>query len=233
MRISTSRRNGNSILIVFAVLTPIVLGLIYSGFIDSHPMAIGLLGNQSVNSTQGNRWTYDRDIVGGLPEGANSLSGNWIIRLETDSPSPPNAICQTETAQFQALILSDTVYEDVFITTRFKTISGQTDQAAGLIFREQDSENYYLLRANVLEGNVNLYKYVAGAQIQITSSPANVTSGQWQILQVESIGNRIRGLLNGHLLIEVVDNTFKAGKIGLWTNADSITCFDNTSTIVQ
>jgi len=207
--------------------------LIFSGFISSNSLAIGHLGNQSLTSSQGKRWTFDLDRIGGLPEGAKSLSGNWIIRLETDSPSQPNAICQTGSAQFPALTLSDTIYEDVFLSTRFKPISGQKDQASGLIFRVQDKDNYYILQANSLEGNVNLFKYVAGIQFLIKSSSANVTSGQWQILQVEAIGNRIRGLFNGQLIIEVVDNTFKAGKIGLWTKADSVTCFDNTSTIVQ
>ena len=41
---------------------------------------------------------------------------------------------------------------------RFKTVSGKTDQAAGLVVRYKDKDNYYVVRANALEDNVNLYK---------------------------------------------------------------------------
>jgi len=40
-------------------------------------------------------------------------------------------------------------------------------------------------------------------------------------------GNRFRVLYNGKQLFEVEDSTFgDAGKVGLWTKADSVTLFD-------
>jgi len=54
-----------------------------------------------------------------------------------------------------------------------------------------------------------------------------VPSGQWQELRLEIVGNRLRGFYNGQLLVEAVDDTFAAGKVGLWTKADSQTCFDD------
>lgn len=42
-------------------------------------------------------------------------------------------------------------------------------------------------------------------------------------------GALIRGYLNGKLVVEATGNTFSAGKVGLWTKADSNTCFDNVS----
>ena len=50
---------------------------------------------------------------------------------------------------------------------------------------------------------------------------------KWQELSVEITGNTIRGFLDNTLAVEAHDNTFAAGKIGLWTKADSVTCFDN------
>ena len=64
--------------------------------------------------------------------------------------------------EFPAIALSDLALDDVVMTSRFKPISGRVDQAAALIFRVQDGSNYYILRANALEGNVNLYKYASG-----------------------------------------------------------------------
>ncbi len=172
-------------------------------------------------------WTFDQNSVGGPPEGATVFSGRWAVRPEPDAPSPPNALCQTGTATFPAIQLSDTVYSDVALSTRFKPISGRTDQAAGLIFRIQDRDNYYIVRANALENNVNIYKYVNGQRETIKEGNASVLSGQWQELRAEAVSHGIRAYLNGELVVEAADATYAAGPVGLWTKADSVTCFDD------
>ena len=52
-------------------------------------------------------------------------------------------------------------------------------------------------------------------------------SEQWHELKVEVMGNRFRGFLNNELVVEATDDSFTAGGVGLWTKADSVTCFDN------
>ena len=178
-------------------------------------------------SAQALHLTFDSEPIGGQPPGAVVFSGSWAIRAEDGTPSPPNALCQTATAEFPALSLGEVVYSDVVLSARFKPISGRTDQAAGLLFRIQDRDNYYILRANALEGNVNFYKYVGGRRGGIKEASARVESGQWQELRAEVGGNRMRGILNGQQVVEATDDTYKAGKVGLWTKSDSITCFDD------
>ncbi len=173
------------------------------------------------------RWTFDTDPVGGLSRGAVVFSGTWAVRAETDAPSPPNVLCQTGVAQFPAIVLTDAVYANLVLSVRFKPISGREDQAGGLIFRVQDKDNYYILRANALEDNVNIYKYVGGRRRFIREGATRVRAGQWQALRVEATGNRIQGFLEGRLVVEATDDTYKAGRIGLWTKADSVTCFDD------
>jgi Domain of Unknown Function (DUF1080) len=173
-------------------------------------------------------WNFDADPVGGLPKGAIVFSGTWAVRAENDAPSAPNALCQTGNATFPALSLGDAVYSDFATSVSFKPISGNTDRAAGIIFRTQDKDNYYIVRANALENNVIIFKYVRGNRLTISEGAGKVATGQWQELGVEVSGNRIRGLVNGAAVVEATDDTFKtAGKIGLWTKADSVTCFDN------
>ncbi len=173
------------------------------------------------------RWTFDADPAGGLPQGTEIFSGTWAVRPEADVPSPPNALCQTGSAEFPAIALGDAAYADVLLVARVKPISGQQDQAAGLIFRVQDKDNYYILRANALEGNVNLYKYQGGRRSDLKDGQAQVGRGQWQELRVEARGTTLRGFLNGQPVVEATDSTFKtAGRIGLWTKSDSVTCFD-------
>jgi hypothetical protein len=174
-------------------------------------------------------WTFDQDAPGSLPAGSEMFAGQWAVRAEPDAPSKPNALCQTGTAQFPAIALSSAVYGDVVVTARFKPISGREDQAAGIIFRVQDANNYYILRANALEGNVNLYKYASGQRAGIKDGSATVASGKWQELRVEATGDRLRGFLDGKLVVEATDATYKAGRVGLWTKADSVTCFDDVA----
>jgi 3-keto-disaccharide hydrolase len=174
-------------------------------------------------------WSFDQDAVGGLPQAAESFSGQWAVRAETDAPSKPNALCQTASATYPSIVLSSIVYADAVITVRFKPISGREDQAAGIIFRVQDKDNYYILRANALESNVSFFKYVGGSRSGIKEGGTKVVAGQWQELRVESSGDRLRGFINGQLVVEAQDATFKAGRVGLWTKADSTTCFDDFS----
>lgn len=173
------------------------------------------------------RWSFDGDPAGAPPPGMTAFSGGWAVRAEPGAPSAPNALCQTGTAEFPALVLGDAAYADVVLTARVKPIGGQEDRAAGLIARVQDRDNYYILRANALENNVNLYKYVRGKRDVIKEGRATVPAGQWQELRLEVAGNRLRGSLNGRVVVEATDGTFAAGTVGLWTKADSQTCFDD------
>jgi hypothetical protein len=57
---------------------------------------------------------------------------------------------------------------------------------------------------------------------------ASVPSKTWNKLGVAVKGNLFTVSLNGQKLFEVEDNTFaEAGKIGLWTKADSVIYFDD------
>ena len=172
-------------------------------------------------------WTFDTAKAGSLPPGAEVFDGDWTVRGEVDAPTPPNVLCQTGTASFPALCLGDRIYTDLEATVRFKPISGRTDQAAGILFRIQDRDNYYILRANALEDNVNFYIYASGRRSSLAGRSVQVPSGQWQELRVEVTGNHFRGFLNGQPVVEASDDAYRAGRVGLWTKADSVTCFDD------
>ena len=174
-------------------------------------------------------WPFEKDAVGSVPAGATSFSGRWAVRAEPGTPSPPNALCQTATAEFPALQLSADVHRDMAITAQVKPISGSEDRAAGLLLRIQDANNYYIVRANALEGSVVIFKYVNGTRSEIKSGSATVISGAWQQLRAEVSGTTLRGVLDGRLIVEATDTAFREGRAGLWTKADSTTCFDDVT----
>jgi len=55
-----------------------------------------------------------------------------------------------------------------------------------------------------------------------------VASGQWHTLRVDFSGNHFTVTFDGSKAIEWDDDTFRnAGKVGVWTKADSVTEFDD------
>lgn len=171
------------------------------------------------------RLAFDGDTS--LPATATIFDGTWAVRAEDGTGSAPNALCQTGTATFPAVALSGENYRDGVFAVRFKAISGKEDQAAGIIFRVVDRDNYYILRTNALEGNVNFYRYRNGQRAAVKEANATVTAGQWHELRVEVAGQSMTSYLDGTRLAEASDSTFGSGRVGLWTKADSQTCFDD------
>ena len=148
------------------------------------------------------------------------------------APSKPNVVVQTSTDttdyRFPLLIADQGSFRDLDLSVKFKAVSGRVDQAGGLVFRLKDPNNYYIVRANALEDNYRLYHVVGGRRQQFAGANFKVTPGVWHELRVEAVGNKFACYYDGVKKIEATDDTFKdAGKVGLWTKAESVTYFDD------
>lgn len=186
---------------------------------------------------------FGDSAVGIPPKGwTSTMTGRgqpkWTIERDPTAPSKSPVVKQSGRATYPLLLKDDTNIKDGFIDVKFKALAGSEDRAAGLVWRAKDANNYYVVRANALEDNVVLYKTVNGNRSPLdivgrkggygvdTSVPAN----QWVDLRVDFKGSRFVVRYNGKLLFEVEDFTFgNAGKVGLWTKADSVTLFDEIS----
>src|SRR5438309_10440428 len=187
--------------------------------------------------------TFDNFKTGAPPPGwtatqTGSGSAKWSVEKEGSAPSKPNVLKQSGQATFPVCFKNDTNLKDGFVEVKFKPVAGKEDQAGGVIWRVQDSNNYYIARANALEGNVVLSKTVSGKRSSLDIVGRNggygvkepVASGQWHTLRVEFAGNHFKLSFDGKHLFDVEDTTFtEAGKLGVWTKADSVTLFDNFS----
>lgn len=190
--------------------------------------------DKSVVAGQATEFAFDKDEIGKAPAGSEVFGGVWEVRAEQDARSKPNVLCQSATKEdFPAIRFGNIVYTDLTASVHFKPISGKDDQAAGIIFRVQDKDNYYIARANALEDNVILFRYASGKRTTLKEGPAKVPSGEWQVLNVEVEGNRFRAFLNEQLVVETTDDAYKAGGVGLWTKADSVTWFDDFRVIAK
>jgi len=125
-------------------------------------------------------------------------------------------------------VLEDKGFSDVDVSVKVKPISGKEDQTGGLIFRAKDAKNYYLVRSNGLEDNYRLYTITDGKRKQIASTKVDPPKvGEWHTLRVVAKGTKIQAYIGDKLFIDHEDATFKAGTVGLWTKADSVTEFDD------
>lgn len=125
-------------------------------------------------------------------------------------------------------ILEDKSFSDVDASVKVKPVSGKEDQTGGLVFRAKDAKSYYLVRSNGLEDNYRLYTMTDGRRKQIASTQVvPPKAGEWHTLRVVAKGPRIQAYIDGRLLIDHEDATFKSGYVGLWTKADSVTEFDD------
>lgn len=179
------------------------------------------------------RWDFDREDVGVTPPEFEVILGDWVVRAESAAPSPPNVLAQVATfpegIHFPSCLVKDLHLSDLRMSVKFKPVSGECDQGGGIIFRFQDPGNYYVLRANALD-DFTLFKCVKDQRWPVKRY--YVRSDEWQTIMVECRGPFIWGYWNDRLLIEVRDETFSAGRVGLWTISDSVSCFDDVEVTV-
>lgn len=187
---------------------------------------------------------FDAVTPDALPPGwSANITGegtpHWRIMATDDAPSGRQVLQQAATvpkASFPLCLLDAPSIGDGFVEVRFKPESGKEDQAGGVIWRARDRLNYYVCRANALEGNVVLYQVQNGKRtpLDVAGRPGaygvnvSVAPAKWHTLRVDFSGQRFQAFLDGKPVCEAVSTTFpEAGRVGLWTKADSVTSFDS------
>lgn len=195
---------------------------------------------------------FESDKVGQAPAmfsfalTGSGRPGVWVVRKDDVAADRGNVLAQTDadrtSYRFPVAVFNDVTTKDTDISVRFRPVSGGGDQAAGLVWRYQDANNYYIVRANALEGNVVLYKVENGKRTDLPvkgsgrtyGKKADVPKNQWSQMGVTVRGPLFTVSLNGQGLYEVEDTTFAApGKIGVWTKADSVTHFDDLTIVAR
>jgi hypothetical protein len=193
-----------------------------------------------VNDMSNQAVSFETTQIGAAPEGwTATLTGSgdpkWTVESDETAPSRSKVLKQSGRATYPLLLKNDTNIKDGFIEVKFKAIGGSQDRAAGVVWRARDANNYYVVRANALEDNFVLYKTVNGVRsaLDIVGRKGGygvavpVPANTWHSLRIDFKASRFKASFNGKQLFEVEDATFTdAGKVGLWTKADSVTLFD-------
>lgn len=192
-----------------------------------------LIGVSITTSAFAETVNFDRVKPGLLPQGwisgvTGKGSPKWAILSDATAPSKPNILKQSGEGAFPWCVKKDVSLTDGFVEVKFKSLSGNEDQAGGLVWRWKDGDNYYVARANALENNVSLYHTEHGSRKTIKYVDAPVAANQWHTLRVNFSGKHIAVSLDGKTYIELNDEHISGpGAVGVWTKADSVTAFDD------
>jgi hypothetical protein len=173
--------------------------------------------------------------IGALPPGfaiartGEGAPADWKV-VEDDTAADGRVLAQTSSDRtdyrFPLAIYQPLSAANVEVSVRFKAVAGAVDRAAGIAVRLADRDNYYVVRANALEDNVNLYRVIKGNRSQIQGTRHKVSSGEWHTLGLKVIGDRFVISFDGAELFSASDRSItQAGKVALWTKADSVTRF--------
>lgn len=180
-------------------------------------------------------WSFEKDEIDKPPAGfefattRKTPEGKWLVKKDGENKILAQLDQDKTDGRFAIAVVKESSFRDVSLSVKAKPISGEVDQAAGLVWRYKDADNYYLMRSNVLEKNVRLYRVVNGNRIKFAGKEeVKLVANEWHALKVTQKGTSIQVFLNDQKLFEAEDKTFAdAGKVGVWTKADSVTYFDD------
>jgi hypothetical protein len=195
---------------------------------------------------------FSQTPAGTSPDGFESLlvgegnPGQWQVLLtEVESlmaPLSPQAprtavkavLTQTDhdptDERFPILAYTKEEFGDFELNTRLRILGGETEQMAGIAFRLQDEENFYVVRLSALGQNIRFYKVVAGMRGRLLGPSISVRTNVWYDLGIKCQGNEITLTLNDRPVIPPLqDSSFSKGTIGFWTKSDSICQFAGAS----
>jgi hypothetical protein len=122
--------------------------------------------------------------------------GGWALSETAGDPTD---------LRFPLCISVQTIARDVDATLRFRAVGGSHVRAAGLVLRAQSASDYYVVRADALDGSVRLYRVQRGRRAQIAGKDVPVTSDHWHALRVVVKGSSFEVWLDEQPLFKATD----------------------------
>ncbi len=167
--------------------------------------------------------------------------GRWMVHPDATAPSKPNVLAQLSAdknrAHFSIALFDRGYCRDGDLSVNLKMVSGKADQIAGVVWRYQDPNNYYVLYVNAVEDKITVHKVVEGKATaisqaagggQISAVSRRVDPQEWNLVKIQFRDTHTVVFFNHRKLFEVTDDTIlKPGKTGVWTKSDTVAYFDD------
>lgn len=176
-------------------------------------------------------WTFDDEAAGQPPRGfvfdsSREETGRWHVVRDGQQ----QRLARTAGAGdrgFRMALVEGGRYRDLELSVRVKPLDGE--RSAGLVWRYQDDENYYLARLNLDSDEVEMFRVINGNRTRLDGEDdLEIDESAWHTLKIEHRGDRIRLRLDGIPIDRTEDDAIRReGRIGLWVTADSSAWFDD------
>ncbi len=185
-------------------------------------------------------WGFDDGKAGSPPNGfafaatEKGAVGKWVLRPASgaDGKSVGKGLVLSQEDKtddrYTVAVAGDQAFGDLKLSARIKTQAGGY-QAAGVVWRLQDPDNYYVARINPEEENINLYVFVGGKRRKLAGvATTAIKPGTWHTLTVEHVGTAITVSVDGKKQFDAKDTTLaQTGKVGVWVKDDTVAQFDD------
>jgi hypothetical protein len=161
----------------------------------------------------------DDNFEDGNMTGWTSSSGSWsVVTAGTKT--------LFQSASTTGLITAGDSWTDY--TYEGKVKMPITNANAGIVFRVQNADNYYMYRINVWNQKLELHKAVNGQLTLVSSTPFTAQANQWYTIKASIQGNTIKGYVDGALKTEWTNpvTELTTGKIGFRTTSVDVS-FDD------
>jgi hypothetical protein len=165
----------------------------------------------------------------------------WEVIRDPRAPTRQNVLAQVSPAgsesEYPLAIYDKAQCTDGDLSVKFKIAGGRQSRTAGIVWRYQDQNNYYLLDFSADENRIALYRVqdgearpipISGAKPGSTGLKHEIRVNQWYVAKVTFQGSRVRVSFGNRRLFDAVDTGIRSqGKTGLWTKAGTLAEFDD------
>lgn len=180
-------------------------------------------------------WNFDSFAGNTLPPEFSAMSTDqdqsWMVKADPSAPSKPNVLAKmviNDTADYHAQLFPDSpTLSSANITMKFKIVSGQKAQSAGLLLRFIDHKHYFVVMADSMANRLSLCRQTPDFLICNYDKNVTISSGQWHDLKALLSTQGIGVYLDGKVVIRANDQNYQSGDVGLWTKQDTTAYFDD------
>lgn len=186
-------------------------------------------------------WNFDQSSSNGLPGGFSQAfgggtgEGEWLVKEDNSAPSRPRLVEQRlqcrEDWCYQLLVAEGIVAEYVDLSVRIKLNLGTPTGRAGLAYGIQDDKNFYAVVVEPKSNEVVAYVIKDGQATELGRETLIPQSSDWHFLRIQRntiISKEFTEIFfDNHLMLDVYDQSFKKGKLGLVAMGDGGFSFDN------
>ena len=190
-------------------------------------------------------WQFDESDISQIPGGfsqevgGGAGQGGWVVGKDATAPSRPKTVEQKLTCEkkpcYQLLVVDGVTVEYVDLSVRMKMRLGTPTAKAGLAYGVQDAQNFYAVVVEPKNNEVIAYVVKDGQPKELARETLIPEPSEWHFLRIQRntiISKEFTEMFfDHHLMIDIYDQSFKKGKIGLVAMGDDAFSFGNLRAI--